>query len=372
MSDTRVDVVLVGAGAMGSATAWHLARRGRSVALLERFQPAHDRGSSHGASRIFRLAYADPLYVDLARRAGEGWRDLEDDSGETLLDVTGGLDHGDEQAVVALGAALTTSGVAHEVVPAQAAAERWPGMRFEGDVVVQPDAGRCRSAAAVAALQRRAADHGAEVRFATQVEAVVPDGDGVVVQSGFDVWRAPCAVIATGAWLGGASPGLPPLEVTQEQVLHFAPAADDSTHWPSFIHHAQPFVYGLETPGEGVKVAEHHTGPVVADPDARPPADPAAARRVSAYVERFLPGLVPEPVTATTCLYTTTATEDFVLDRVGPVIVASPCSGHGFKFAPEIGRLLADMAMGGPPPIERFTMAAHAAAGRADIPTGHR
>src|SRR5829696_74609 len=143
----RVDVVVVGAGAMGSAAAWHLARRGRGVALLERFEPGHVRGSSHGASRIFRLAYDDPLYVRLARSALAGWRELEDDVGEPLLDVTGGIDHGDAGSVQEVAAALAASGVAFELLAPEEAAERWPGLRFDGTVLHHPEGGRCRSAA---------------------------------------------------------------------------------------------------------------------------------------------------------------------------------------------------------------------------------
>jgi sarcosine oxidase len=129
------------------------------------------------------------------------------------------------------------------------------------------------------------------------------------------------------------------------------------------------WIYGLATPGEGVKVAEHHTGPVV-DPDTRSfDPDDAALERVRRYAADWLPGLVAEPRSVTTCLYTSTASEDFVLDRVGPVVLASPCSGHGFKFTPEVGRLLADLADGVGPEVARFTLAAHAAATR---PAGHR
>jgi sarcosine oxidase len=369
----RVDVVVVGAGAMGSATAWHLVRRGRSVALLERFEPGHVRGSSHGGSRIFRLAYDDPQYVHLARAALGGWRELEDDTSEALLDLTGGVDHGEAAAVERVAAALTGSGAAFEVLPPAAAAEQWPGMRFEGQVVVSPEGGRCRSDATVAALQRRVAELGGEVRFETPVEAVVPAGEGVEVRTTGETWQATTAVVAAGSWLprlAGDVPGLPPLEVTQEQVAHFptAPGAPGLEAWPSFVHRGT-WIYGLATPGEGVKVAEHHTGPVV-DPDERSfEPDPEGIDRLRRYAVEWLPGLVPEPASVTTCLYTTTPTEDFVLDRAGPVVVASPCSGHGFKFTPEIGRLAAGLAIGEPPEVARFTLPAHAAAAR---PSGHR
>ena len=176
--------------------------------------------------------------------------------------------------------------------------------------------------------------------------------------------------MAAGAWLARLASGLPPLEVTQEQVVHLpiALGAPGLATWPSFVHRGR-WIYGLATPGEGVKVAEHHTGPVV-DPDARSfEPDQAGIERVRRYAAEWLPGLEPEPASVTTCLYTTTPTEDFVVDRVGPVVVASPCSGHGFKFTPEIGRLLADLATGAVPEVERFTLSAHAAA---RPPAGHR
>jgi sarcosine oxidase len=369
----RADVVVVGAGAMGSAAAWQLARRGRAVALLEQFDRGHVRGSSHGGSRIFRLAYDDPQYVHLARAALRGWRELEDDAGEDLLDLTGGVDHGEAADVDRVAAALTGSGAAFELLTPEAAAERWPGMRFDGQVLVSPEGGRCRSDATVAALQRRVAELGGDVRFSTPVEAVVPVGDEVEVRTADEVWRAPVAVVAAGSWLprlAARVPGLPPLEVTQEQVTHFplAPGAPALETWPSFVHRGR-WIYGLATPGEGIKVAEHHTGPVV-DPDRRsfePDAD--REERTRRYAAEWLPGVAPERASTTTCLYTSTPTEDFVIDRAGPVVVASPCSGHGFKFTPEIGRLVADLADGRPPEVARFTIAGHAAAPR---PTGHR
>jgi sarcosine oxidase len=135
------------------------------------------------------------------------------------------------------------------------------------------------------------------------------------------------------------------ISVTREQVLHFPRRPDDTTTWPSFIHHGEHFVYGLEAPGEGVKVAEHHTGPVLADPDRRSLAlDAGAQRRVEEYVEAWLPGLDPGATSGTTCLYDTTPTQDFVIDRCGAVVVAAGFSGHGFKFTPRVGRLVSALA----------------------------
>jgi len=339
------DVVILGAGAMGSATAWWLARRGREVVLLEQFEQGHVKGSSHGRSRIFRLAYDDPMYVRMAQEALPLWRELEADAGRPLLDTTGSVDHGDGRSVEAVAAALAACGAAHEVIPAGAARERWPAMRFDGDVLFHPDGGRCRADDAVRALQDRAAALGADVRFGTGRAALraMSDGAGVEVEAAGDTLRAPVAVVTAGAWVREVvDPALAPdVHVTQEQIQHFTPPTNDE--WPSFIHHRQPWVYGLLAPGEGVKVAEHHVGPVV-DPDRRPARDAAAEATIVRYVEEWFPGLDPTPVHVAECLYTTTPDESFVLERRGPIVIGSPCSGHGFKFTPLIGRRLADLA----------------------------
>jgi len=349
----RVDVVVIGAGAMGSATAWWLARRGRSVALVEQFEQGHIRGSSHGTSRIFRYAYGDPGYVRMVQDALPLWREVEDDAETTLLEITGGLDHGVPALVGPIASAMAACGVEHEKLTADAASERWPGMRFEGGVVHCPGAGRCLADATVLALQRRAAALGADVRFSTGPATLTWSDDGVVVRAAELEWAAPAAVVTAGAWLPavlGWRVALPPLRVSRERIQHFAPrhgSTPPRSEWPSFIHHRpDAWRYGLVSPGEGVKVAEHMTGPVT-DPADEPPgeADPVAAERVRQYVEDWLPGLEPVPLHPATCLYTTTPTEDFLLERRGPVVVGSACSGHGFKFTPLVGRILADHAM---------------------------
>jgi sarcosine oxidase len=337
-------VAVVGGGVMGSATAWQLSRRGVDVVLHEQFGPGHDRGSSHGGSRIFRFAYDDPEYVRMAMAALTQWRELEAVAGEPLLDITGGVDHGPAVEIERLSAVLHAVGVTHDVLPGADAADRFPGMRFDERALVHPDGGRCRPDATVAALQRLV-----DTRYESPVDDIrALDADVVVV--------------AAGAWLPKLLPDvdLPPLVVTKEQKCHFTPR-EPSIAWPSFIHRQADGVgiYGLETPGEGVKVAAHHIGPVV-DPDTRDfELEPEGIERMVRHVEEWFPGLDPTPVFPATCLYTNTPNEDFLLDRVGDVVVVSPCSGHGFKFAPEIGRLAADLALGAAPEHERFTIAAH-------------
>jgi sarcosine oxidase len=342
VTTNRVEIVIIGAGAMGSATAWWLARRGVDVVLLEQFEPGHTRGSSHGGTRIFRFAYYEPHYVRMAQAALPLWRELEDDAGEPLLDTTGAIDHGHPDAIDAVERALATCGAAYERLSRAQATERWPALRFDGDVVFHPGGGRCHADATVAALQRRAADHGARVHFDTKAELEITDR-GVEVHTPAQTWTAPVAVVTAGAWvrkvLGERSPDV---TVTQEQVQHFAPLVEQE--WPSFIHHRRPWIYGLLTPGEGVKVDEHHVGPEV-HPDHRRARSDELERAVVRYVEEWMPGLDPTPRHTTECLYTTTPDESFVLERVGPVVIGSPCSGHGFKFTPLIGQRLADLAM---------------------------
>jgi len=329
---------------MGAATAWQLQRRGVDVTLHEQCTaPDHVNGSSHGGSRIFRFAYEDPMYVRLAQAALGEWRALEEAAAEPLLDITGGVDHGPAPAIERLSAALTSAGAPHEVLPGHEAEARFPGMRFDERVVVHPDGGRCRASATVAALHRLVDD----VRYESPVEEPASLGADVVV-------------LAVGAWTR-----LPGMTVTEEQIQHFVPR-DPATSWPSFIHRRADGIgiYGLETPGEGVKVAEHHVGRVVDARTRTHELDPVRTAPVVAYVEEWLPGLDPTPVHQATCLYTSTADEDFVLRRDGDVVHVSPCSGHGFKFAPEIGRLAAGLALGEPLPNELRRRFAPAAGGR--------
>ena len=342
---------------MGSAAAWQLARRGVDVVLLERFGPNHPNGSSHGATRIFRFAYAEPSYVAMAMAAHPMWRELEQDSGDLLLETTGGVDIGTEADIGPIEAALTKQGAACERVRHDDAADRWPGLAFEDEdeiVLFQPDAGRLWAERTVAALHAQTAHHGGEVRYHEPVLTLSTETGHAQTEQ--DEYLAETVVLTAGAWTpelldtSTARRDVPPLTVTREQTFHFRPL-DDDLGWPSFIHYRgldAPGVYGLETPGEGVKVAEHATGAVVDDPDPEVRSfdiDEIGRRRVIRYVTERIPGLDPHPVTELTCLYTSTPDNSFVLERVGPrLVVGSACSGHGFKFTPLIGRRLADLA----------------------------
>ncbi|MEU8813429.1 FAD-dependent oxidoreductase [Actinoplanes sp. NPDC048796] len=347
-----LDAIVVGGGAMGSAAAWQLARRGADVALLERFEPGHKHGASHGASRIFRFAYAQPDYIALAREALDLWRELD----PSLVELTGGVDHGDRTSIEPIAAALAAAGVPGQWLPKEEATARWPGLRFTGPVFFHPSSGRVHADRAVAALQTAASKLGADVRHETEVTDITVRGDDdVEVVTAGATLRARRVVVAAGAWTSKLLPGLLPLRVTQEQPAHFTPLPGLS--WPSFIHHdGGAGVYGLLTPGEGVKVGFHGNGPVV-DPDVRDyAAEPVRAERLRDYVRQWVPGVDPDRDVPISCTYTTTPTSDFVVDRHGPLVIAAGFSGHGFKFTPAIGRLLADLTTTGTPAIPRFAL----------------
>lgn len=349
---------MVGGGIMGAASGWALVRRGRSVVMLEQFEPGHTRGSSHGGSRIFRLAYPEGFWIELARAAQDRWRELEAASGAELLVPTGSVDHGDPAGVGAVESALRAAGVPFEILAPAEAGRRWPGMRFDGAVLYQPDGGRLASGLALRTLTEQFEQLGGVARWNTPARALEPDDERIRVVTDDESYDAAVAVVAAGAW---AAPLLAPhvevprLVVTQESAFHFAPR--EPLPWPSFIHHGASARYGLETSGEGVKVAEHHTGRTVTADTRDFEVDAGARERVATFVETWMPGLEPTPVSEVTCLYTNTATEDFVLDRVGPIVVVSPCSGHGFKFAPLIGRMVADL-VDGAAPLPRFALPA--------------
>ncbi|HYB87183.1 MAG TPA: FAD-dependent oxidoreductase [Streptosporangiaceae bacterium] len=356
----RVDVAVVGAGLLGSATARALGARGVSAVVLEQFDPGHARGSSHGATRIFRLAYPDPGYVRLAVRALGAWAHLQDDAGEQLLVRTGGLDAGPGAERCA--AALAECAVPHRWLAAGELRDRFaqiavrPGERM----LFQPDAGVCLAARTVAALQRLALRDGVPVRARTPVLGIEPRGDRAVLRTPAGEISAGVAVITAGPWSGrllaGALAHPPRLTATLQQVRYFAPR--DAGRWPTFIEwppddaiwYAVPMTGGAP----GVKVGAHAPGRPV-DPRDGPfgEIDPAREDQVSRYVRARLPGLEPTALAAETCLYTMTADEDFVLDREGPVVVGGGCSGHAFKFGPLLGDLLAGLALGEEPAVER-------------------
>jgi monomeric sarcosine oxidase len=360
---TLVDIAVVGAGLAGAATAWAATRRGLSVVLLEQFDIGHGRGSSHGSARIFRRTYPDALYVGLTGAAGDLWREVEADAGIRLLVTTGGLDHGARRPVALMAGLLADAGVPHEVLDALEARRRWPGIRFETPVLFHPEAGVIDAGAAVDAFVMLARRRGATVLDRTPVTAIDPREDRAVVRTETGSVAARRVVVAAGPWVAGVVPAgvpFPPVVVSQQQIFHF-PRRDEAIQWPLIVHKDALSTYALPGgrdggPAHGQKVAEHAGGRSTTAAGRDGVVDPAARARIVDYVRGWLPGLVPEPFHETTCLYTSTADEDFVLDRRGPVVVCSACSGLGAKFAPWIGMEATRLAAGGEPQ-PRFRLA---------------
>lgn len=346
----RTDVVVIGAGVMGAAAAWRLARAGREVVLLEQFEVGHDRGSSHGAARVFRFSYDQPTYVAMAMEALPLWRRLEEDSGQQLLTVSGGFDLGPPTRLEAHQEALDAFGAVWDLVDGTEVARRFPGVAPPADakLLFQPDAGVLAADRALRAMVGAAIARGAALRERTRVSAIRPGRGGIEVVIKREVLEANVAVVTAGAWakplLAGCGIELP-VTPSRETVAFFhlqgGPALPVFVEW---VDGTGP-LYALPSPGQGLKTGWHHSGPV-ADPDERGGVGVGIIERMSAWVAERFPAAKPTPHHAETCLYTNTADEDFVLERRGPVVVGSACSGHGFKFAPAIGERLARLAAG--------------------------
>jgi sarcosine oxidase len=357
----RVEYVVVGLGALGSAAAYELALRGAEVVGLERFELGHHRGASHDSSRILRHSYHTPGYVRLTFDAYDDWDRLERASGERLVTTVGGLDLFPPGCAIRPDdyvSSMTEAGVGFEALDAATAHKRWPQLRLPAGTLVlhQPRAAIVPAARGTAALQRLARSHGAALRDRCPVLDVRDLGDrGVEVVTGSGTYRCRRLVVCADAWTNDVVAGLGwslPLTVLQQQVTYFAPPDPDQFapgRMPLWIWMDDPSFYGFPCYGEPtVKLSEDCGGPHV-DPDSRSfDADPARLSVLRDFAARVLPGSGP-PVRSVTCLYTLTPDRDFVL---GPVpghdsVLVGLGAAHGFKFAPTFGRLLADLATTG-------------------------
>lgn len=381
------DYIVIGAGLAGAATAWHLADRGHHVTVLERTTPANAEGSSHGSARIFRYAYPERFYTELVQRAKSGWDELERRSHRQLITRTGALDHGSMRNPRGLASVLEETGIEHELLPPDVAEDRWPQFRFDTEVLWHPDAGVLDSAGTVEAMLGLAVDMG-NARVLTDWEVAEvsrSSGGGFIVRSSTDeTVSAAKVVVAAGGWLPHLLRSLalpaaflssfPRQEVRQEQAFHMPWREVDERGegypaWPTFIHKRSELqTYGLpgglDAGSRGQKLAQFNGGRVLSsalDQDGR--IEVEMRKKLINYAEKYLPGVLPEPYAETTCLFTNTASEDFVIDSAEGVTIVSACSGHGGKFAPLLGELAADLATGASQPLDPFTVSAHARGG---------
>jgi sarcosine oxidase len=342
----KVDVLVVGAGVMGAATAWRLAQRGLRPVVLEQFDVGHAHGSSHGTVRVFRFSYGDPAYVRMAMEALTLWREIERASGRDLLTSLGQLDWG-EPYVEANLAAMQACGAEARFLDGSEASDRYPVSLPPGErVLFHPAGGIVRAEASVRAFLESAAALGAELHQGTRAVALRASGSHTEVLTEDDVYRAEAVILTAGAWVKplAATAGIElPVVPSLETVAFFD--HPDEMSLPVLVEWGEPTLYGLPDPSRGIKVGAHHTGPDT-EPGLEGRPDPAIADRLAAWAGAHYPKADLASRRAETCLYTNTADERFILERHGPIVVGSPCSGHGFKFAPLIGERLAGLAQG--------------------------
>jgi sarcosine oxidase len=356
------DAIVVGVGGMGSAAVYHLARRGAKVLGLERFSIPHEMGSSHGVTRIIRLAYSEhPNYVPLLRRAYALWRELEREAGEQLLFVTGGIDAGTPDSEVLNGSleSCRQHDLAHEVFEAAALSKRFPGYRLAADMmaVVQPEAGFLLPERCIVSHVEAARRWGADIHAEETVTRWHADGAHVVLHTERSTYRAKKLVIAAGAWAGKLVPELAPLAVPERQVLLWTtPLKSEYFRMGAFpifnMEAPEGRFYGFPVYGvPGFKIGKYHHRSERTDPDDMQrdctPEDEAVLRE---GIRRYFPDADGPTLDMKACIFTNTPDEHFIVDpHPGHqhVYIVSACSGHGFKFCSVLGEIVADLALSG-------------------------
>jgi sarcosine oxidase len=360
VEDMGFEYVVVGLGALGSATAYQLAKQGHRVLGLEQFELGHSRGASHDTSRILRHSYHTPGYVTMTFAAYDDWASLETDSGQELVTPVGGLDLFPPDAAIPIDdytTSMAACGVAYQALDVAEVATRWPQFALPAGTVAlyQARGSIVPAARGTAAMQAQARRFGAELRDATPVLAIEPFEGGARVRTADATYRARRVVVCADAWTNRVLEGVGvalPLTVTLEQVTYFRPA-DAAPYQPGvmplWIWMDDPSYYGFPCYGEATLKAARDCSELEVTADDRPfEPDPVRMQGLTDFMAATIPGSGPA-VRSKTCLYTLTPDRDFVL---GPVpgcdsVLVGLGAGHAFKFAPTIGRLLAELATTG-------------------------
>jgi sarcosine oxidase len=355
----RFDTIVIGVGGMGSAAVYHLARRGKRVLGLERFDIPHSMGSSHGVNRIIRLAYYEhPSYVPLLRRAYELWRELERRVGEQLLYITGSIDSGPEDSQIVQGsrASCEEHNLPHELLTGAEVNRRYPGYRLPTDhgAILQPEGGFLLSERCIVAHVTAAQVLGAEVHARERVTGWESTSAAIRVTTDHAVYEADRLIVSAGAWVGALVPGLKPVTTPERQVLAWLqPTRPDlfaAERFPVFnLQVDEGHYYGFPiSVVPGFKFGRYHHLDEAVDPetvDREPNArDEALLRQFAA---RYFPDGAGPTMALRACMFTNAPDEHFILDlhpEDTRVVVASPCSGHGFKFSSVVGEITADLA----------------------------
>ncbi|MFM9883537.1 MAG: N-methyl-L-tryptophan oxidase [Burkholderiales bacterium] len=358
----KFDVIVVGLGAMGSSAAMQLAKRGQTVLGLDAHAPPHNLGSHHGESRIIRKAYYEhPSYVPLLDRTFALWAELAADSNDRLMTLTGGLMMGrpDGELVRGVLESARQHKLQHTLLSPDQLAARFPVFQLDRDMVavLEPDAGILYPETCVRLFLELARSRGARLQVGESVREWHAEPDGVRVITDHATYRASKLVLSAGAWLGQLVPALRPnLAVERQVVIQVTPRANAARFRPDQLpifcleEADASFFYGIPDLGNGLKVGQHHAGAIHAIAD-------DVDRTVNAHdidiVRAFLARHVPQGngplVSSVVCLYTNTPDIHFAIDHLPgepDVVVASACSGHGFKFAPVVGEIVADLVAG--------------------------
>jgi len=355
------DAIVIGLGVVGSTAAWQLARAGQRVLALEQFELDHQLGSSYGSSRIIRYAYDHPAYIPLARAAYPLWRELETESGEQLLQISGGLDFGpaDDPGLLATRDTLREADVPCEWLDAEETAQRFPQFRLDENMMglYQADGGILAASRCVLSAARMALKHGATLQTGARVTTIEPGTDSVTVRTATESFSAARLVISAGSWAGPLLRQLDlelPLQPTREQLFFFEtqdPPAFLPERCPVFIEHGTRHFFGVPNiDGCGFKAGVHTNGEAT-DPDhTLRTVDDSLLEEIRGFFRRHLP-LADSPLkSGRVCLYTMTPDEHFILDRHpqhAQIAIGAGFSGHGFKFGVVSGQILADLVSEG-------------------------
>lgn len=357
------DVAVVGLGAMGSATAWALARRNASVVAIDQLEPPHTFGSSHGHTRIIREAYYEhPLYVPFVRRAYELWEELEEDVGRRLWLRTGGVMVGAEAGPLVAGATESARrhAIEHELLDAAELTRRFPAYRARAEWVAlyERRAGVLFPERCIRAFHEDALKRGATMRPGERVTGWSTSAAGVRVTTDKEPIEAKCLVVAAGPWLPTLAPSLDaklPLEIERQLSHWFEPSRPSgqfgADRCPIGLWETRPDDVFATIPdeGHGVKCGMHHAGAATTAESVDRVVSPAENEGARRMLEEVMPGAGGTLIESRVCLYTNTPDRHFIIDwdREGRVLVVSPCSGHGFKFASAVGEIVAQLVLDG-------------------------
>lgn len=358
------DVIVIGLGGMGSSTVYQLAQRGQRVLGLEQFQSPHDRGSSHGKSRIIRQSYfEDPAYVPLVLRAYELWQQLEQETDQSILVSTGGLMMGPAGSTAVAGSlrSAETHGLAHEVLDARAIRQRFPALHPDPETIAfyETQAGFVRPEVAISAYLQRATQLGAKLQFETPVLDWQVTEQGVQVTTAQATYQAGKLVITPGAWATQLLKLDMPFVVERQVLYWFEPL-----HNLELFHYDRLPVYIWETregiqfygfpadrdPTQGIKIAFFRMGQICTADTIDRTVHQLEIEKMRACISQYIPDLNGELKNTATCMYTNTIDQNFVIGLhpdYPEVAIASPCSGHGFKFASVVGEILSDLTIEG-------------------------